>query len=773
MNITWSDFLMIRAARTMTVCLAFAFTSGVLAQCASTGDDTQALLNGTATQNIHPYAQLCPAAGPVHVVLYVTADLGCHSLDATNCGTTPACGGDPACNCNFAPTSKYVTLQLGPIGNTVQLTSTNTDPDTSTQPHVGTRSWLDVPANGRFFEQWAGDNGEEKEYGRSQCQGGGVWGNHINEHRFFIPASLWNSKLSGGVARFVVTISGAALELTTYCNNSLGAGCSLNGATSSSQIVFAYTCAAPAIDCNTNNTHDACETDCDSNGTIEACQVGLADCNTNGSLDRCEPVAGDCNTNLTPDRCELSGSDCNTNLTLDRCEPAAGDCNTNVTRDVCELTGNDCNTNGSIDRCEPPAGDCNSNLTRDACELAAHDCDTNLTLDACQPITSECNSNGTPDVCETDCNTNGQPDLCDILYRSTYANALYWSEATGNVIKRANLATGTGVTTVLSTGAGSTPAGIAFDLGRGHMYWTEYGSDRIRRANINGTAAVTLASGTGVAGVPYSIDLDLVHSKLVWCYADIGTNNVIEGANLDGTGIQTLWTMTGAGVSQDGPYGVALDVPANKMYWTHARDDVIYRSNLDGTSVTAGFISTGANSRPIGMALDLPNAKIYWTEWDSDRIGRANLDGTSATDIVTSGVTDPDHIVVDSAGGKIYWTEYTTHEIMRANLDGTGSAVFITGGLSNPSGIALIPPQPAPDCDTNGVLDECEVAASDCNTNNSLDTCESCAAFTPADVNCDGAADGRDVQFFVNTLKNPARRRAPRSARRMSTPAVR
>lgn len=82
----------------------------------------------------------------------------------------------------------------------------------------------------------------------------------------------------------------------------------------------------------------------------------------------------------------------------------------------------DCNSNGIIDECETAAApeiDCNSNGTPDECEFGGVDCNTNGMTDLCEPGGDlDCNSNGIPDFCDiangaTDCDSNGMIDECE------------------------------------------------------------------------------------------------------------------------------------------------------------------------------------------------------------------------------------------------------------------------------------------------------------------------------------------------------------------------
>jgi predicted outer membrane repeat protein len=206
----------------------FASPASSLGDCYS-GSDKKWSLNGTSSQKIHPFIGLCHAAGPVHVILQVTADLGCHYNDATDCDQQELCEGDLDCHCDVAPTSKYITLKIGRPYSEEDINSGNTEQDLATQPALllpnppeEPRSWLPVPADGLFFKAWWQDHRYEKEYGISYCQD--TWdqvGPSSNEHRFYVPAETWNTWLGSGTSiRFIVTITSNARQLSTYCSQS-------------------------------------------------------------------------------------------------------------------------------------------------------------------------------------------------------------------------------------------------------------------------------------------------------------------------------------------------------------------------------------------------------------------------------------------------------------------------------------------------------------------------------------------------------------------------
>ena len=70
------------------------------------------------------------------------------------------------------------------------------------------------------------------------------------------------------------------------------------------------------------------------------------------------------------------------------------------------------------------------------------------------------------------------------------------------------------------------------------------------------------------------------------------------------------------------PWGLALDVPGNKMYWLE--NSKLRRSTLDGKTVED--LVTLGELGGIDVALDLPS-KVYFSTGSS--IQRAKLDGSS------------------------------------------------------------------------------------------------------------------------------------------------
>ena len=207
------------------------------------------------------------------------------------------------------------------------------------------------------------------------------------------------------------------------------------------------------------------------------------------------------------------------------------------------------------------------------------------------------------------------------------------------------------------------------------MYWANAGSwDRIQRADLDGTNIEDLVT-TGLMD-PLDIALDLAAGKMYW--TDQGTDK-IQRANLDGSNVQDLLT------TLDYPVGLALDLTEGKMYWTDMSTDKIQRANLDGSNVEV--LVTGLD-RARGIALDLGAGRMYWADQGTDKIQRASLDGSNIQDLVTTGLIDLDRLALDLEGNRIYWTDAGAGRLQRANLDGSNVETLVSG-LGEPRGISL------------------------------------------------------------------------------------
>jgi Low-density lipoprotein receptor repeat class B len=223
------------------------------------------------------------------------------------------------------------------------------------------------------------------------------------------------------------------------------------------------------------------------------------------------------------------------------------------------------------------------------------------------------------------------------------------------------------------------PNGIAVDKASGKIYWTDVQNCKIQRANIDGSNIENLI--TFGLFYPSAIALDLVNRHMYW--TDSYFSHVINRANLDGTNVQTVYNVFGnSSGSARGItiYGIALDVPSRKIYYTIQGAVGIYRVGFDGTNNEN--ILRRLRTFPNQLALDLDNKKIYWQEYGvTNGLMRANFDGTQVDTFLKKSYRTADGLALDITNKKAYWIGDST--LQRVNFDGSNSVVLLKIPLQN------------------------------------------------------------------------------------------
>ena len=141
------------------------------------------------------------------------------------------------------------------------------------------------------------------------------------------------------------------------------------------------------------------------------------------------------------------------------------------------------------------------------------------------------------------------------------------------------------------------------------------------------------------------------------------------------------------------PWGIAVDVEGNRLYWTNVTEGTIKSAALDGSDVQTLMENLDL---PRGIALDAATNTLFWAEGGvaSPGIKSVNLDENplSTTDVTTSGVVSPYHIALDTAGEFVYWADNASSvkEIKRVKYNGTGSETIVSNtNVKQVAGIAL------------------------------------------------------------------------------------
>ncbi len=143
-------------------------------------------------------------------------------------------------------------------------------------------------------------------------------------------------------------------------------------------------------------------------------------------------------------------------------------------------------------------------------------------------------------------------DVAAVNLDNTFAGFVYWIDYDSDLIQRSSLV-GTNVETLVdlkaSFGGGDgdyVPRYLDIDPAGGKMYWTDAAGGVIRRANLNGSNVETVVSGFTGGGLR-GIAIDSAAGKMYW--ADSAAQK-IQRANLDGSGVQDLITSSASGVRE-------------------------------------------------------------------------------------------------------------------------------------------------------------------------------------------------------------------------------
>lgn len=236
---------------------------------------------------------------------------------------------------------------------------------------------------------------------------------------------------------------------------------------------------------------------------------------------------------------------------------------------------------------------------------------------------------------------------------------MYWTVVDPGIIQRADL-DGSNVENVV-VGLNS-PRPIFVNEGK--IYWADFTTQLVQRANIDGSNVETIVSGETALG------MTIAGSKIYYSQTGTTTDSIFR-ANFDGSGEELLID------GLDRRSVLCIIASGGKIYVTDRVKNRIFRANLDGSNIT-DIVSTGLQD-PNGIAVDVSGGKLYWTDTGTNKIQRSNLDGSNVENLVTGGSANlPVKISLDINGGKMYWTSFVPIEIRRADLAGSNVEVLLT-----------------------------------------------------------------------------------------------
>ena len=270
---------------------------------------------------------------------------------------------------------------------------------------------------------------------------------------------------------------------------------------------------------------------------------------------------------------------------------------------------------------------------------------------------------------------------------------IYWTDSGPGTIQRADL---NGQNReVLFEPIVRKPYGLALYLDK--MYWSDVVKGTIQRADLNGQNREVLVTGLNRPKGIALLDGDKIYwadagLEEYWGYSETGEwgwvapeKGKIQAANWDGSNVKDV--LTGLSYLED----IALDATRSKLYWTDNDtalvEGIIHRADLDGANVE-DIITGIAPFSFVKIALDLDADKLYWTNQGTGTIQRADLGGTNVEGIFSL----PDGtwsslgaLALDLVGNKIYWGVWGAApsidpihmptprwlEFFRSNLDGS------------------------------------------------------------------------------------------------------
>uniref|UniRef100_A0AAX7UEU9 Nidogen 2a (osteonidogen) n=1 Tax=Astatotilapia calliptera TaxID=8154 RepID=A0AAX7UEU9_ASTCA len=171
---------------------------------------------------------------------------------------------------------------------------------------------------------------------------------------------------------------------------------------------------------------------------------------------------------------------------------------------------------------------------------------------------------------------------------------------------------------------GSIVVGIAYDCKENQVYWTDLSARSINRASM-------------VSGAEPEV---LINTNLV------------------------------------SPEGLAVDVKRRLMFWVDSTPDVIERANLDGSGRRTLFDTDLVNPRAIIVVSS--TGTLYWTDWNREapKIESSSVDGQNRQVIVSDGIGLPNALTYDSATEQICWADAGTKRLECISSDGSGRRVI-------------------------------------------------------------------------------------------------
>ncbi|OXB76843.1 UNVERIFIED_CONTAM: hypothetical protein H355_002536 [Colinus virginianus] len=196
---------------------------------------------------------------------------------------------------------------------------------------------------------------------------------------------------------------------------------------------------------------------------------------------------------------------------------------------------------------------------------------------------------------------------------------IYWVENPGEIHRVRS--DGSNRTVFAPAAVIGAPIGLALDWISANLYYSNPGTQSIEVLKLHGEVMYrkTLITNDGTslgAGTPIGLTVDPARGKLYWTDqgTDSGVPAKVASANMDGSGIQTLFTG-----NLDHVEFITIDIKEQKLYWAVTSTGVIEKGNVDGTNRVTLVVHL---SHPWGIAVY--GTFLYYTDRDYEVIERVD-----------------------------------------------------------------------------------------------------------------------------------------------------
>jgi hypothetical protein len=177
----------------------------------------------------------------------------------------------------------------------------------------------------------------------------------------------------------------------------------------------------------------------------------------------------------------------------------------------------------------------------------------------------------------------------------------------------------------------------------GKFYWADNTLGQIRRANLDGSdVEIAVTVGTGIDTAPYFFCIDRPTGYFYWGVTSAGSGpSSFRRASFTNGVVDPNFVITTSTRTRD----IGIDWRTSTAYWCDRQTGTIFKRALSGGANQT--VISGMNA-PHGLALDVDAEKVYWTDTGGRgnppqglsvrRIARCNFNGTEFENLSTPAI---------------------------------------------------------------------------------------------------------------------------------------